>query len=220
MVTPVRIDFVSDVVCPWCAIGVASLMQALQEVDDEIRAEIYFHPFELSPEMGPAGENVIEYLSAKYGSSSEQIQETWKTITERGADVGFEFNFRADSRKWNTFNAHRLLMWAGTVDLQKQLQLKLELLKAGFTDNRPLDDAAVLLELAVLAGLDGAKAQDILASDAFGSDVRDEEQEWQEMGVRSVPTMVFNRRYAVSGGQPPATLVQVLRKVASEAAAG
>ncbi|MCY0965158.1 DsbA family oxidoreductase [Parathalassolituus penaei] len=218
MANPIRIDFVSDVVCPWCAIGVASLSRALEQLGDEVSAEIHFHPFELSPEMGKEGENVLEYLSAKYGSSHDQIRETWNTITERGGDVGFTFNFKNDSRKWNTFNAHRLLMWAGETSGAAQLALKMALLKAGFTDNRCLDDNSVLLELVAAAGLDVAAASGVLESDAFAEEVRQEEQEWQEMGVRSVPTMVFNRRYAVSGGQPPAALVQVLRKVASEPA--
>jgi predicted DsbA family dithiol-disulfide isomerase len=214
MATPVRIDFVSDVVCPWCAIGLASLTRALQELHLEVDAEVHFHPFELSPEMGKDGENVIQYLTHKYGSTAEQVQETWGTITSRGADVGFTFNFNQNSKKWNTFNAHRLLYWAG--EQGQQLALKQALLKACFTDNRNPDDIEVLSELAAGVGLDAAEARAVVESDRYSKEVRAEEQQWQEMGVRSVPTVVFNQRYAVSGGQPPSAFVQVLRKVASE----
>lgn len=211
----IRIDVISDVVCPWCAIGLSSLEQALAMVKDEgIEAEIHLHPFELSPEMGSAGENVITYLCNKYGMTADQVRENWQTITSRGKDVGFDFNFTADSQKWNTFNAHRLLSWAATQG--RQLDLKMALLEGYFTHNRNVDDTDVLVQIAASVGLNADDARAVLTSEQFALEVREDEQQWQEMGVRSVPTMVFNQRYAVSGGQPPGSLVQVLRKVASD----
>ncbi|MBR9885630.1 MAG: DsbA family oxidoreductase [Oceanospirillales bacterium] len=211
-----KIDFVSDVVCPWCAIGLNSLLQALEQLKGEVAATLHFHPFELTPEMSDEGEYVIPYLCAKYGISEMQVAQNQALITERGAELGFRFDFRADSKKWNTFDAHRLLHWAATQGADKQLSLKLGLLEAYFTHNRNPSDRTLLCELAERAGLDGKAAGEVFDSGRFADEVRAEEQLWQRRGVSSVPTIVFNERYAVSGGQPVETFVQVIRDVLAE----
>lgn len=216
MTQSLKIDFVSDVVCPWCAIGLHSLLQALEQLGDEVSASFRFHPFELTPEMSAEGERVIPYLCAKYGMSEAQVAQNQAHITERGAELGFKFDFRDDSRKWNTFDAHRLLHWAGEQGAAQQLALKQALLAAYFTHNQNPSDRALLCELAVQAGLDGAEAGEVYDSKRYTDEVRAEEQLWQRRGVSSVPTIVFNERYAVTGGQPVDTFVQVIRQVLDE----
>lgn len=209
---PLEIDFVSDVACPWCAIGLSSLQQALARVGGDVDARIAMHPFELNPEMAPGGENVIEYLSKKYGRTPEQIAETQATIRERGAEVGFRFGER--KRVYNTFDAHRLLHWAKSEG--KQVALKLALLQAYHTDEKDPSDRGVLIDVARSVGLDAEKTRDILKSGQFADEVRAEEQEYQAMGIHSVPAIIFNRRYLLSGGQPAEVFEQAIRQIISE----
>ncbi|MGN6231207.1 MAG: DsbA family oxidoreductase [Trinickia sp.] len=210
---PLQIDFVSDVACPWCAIGLSSLQQALTRLGGEVDARIVMHPFELNPDMVPEGEDVIEYLGKKYGRTPEQIAETQATIRERGAAAGFEFGSR--TRVYNTFDAHRLLYWAGIEG--KQVQLKRALLQAYHTDGKDPSDHGVLIDAAQCVGLDAAQAREILASQRFADEVRAEEHEYQAMGIQSVPAIIFNRRYLVSGGQPAEVFEQAIRQIVSEA---
>ena len=209
---PLEIDFVSDVACPWCAIGLSSLQQALARLGGEVDARIAMHPFELNPEMAPEGENVIEYLSKKYGRTPEQIAETQATIRERGAEVGFRFGER--KRVYNTFDAHRLLHWAKSEG--KQVALKLALLQAYHTDGKDPSDRTVLIDVARSVGLDAGKARDILESGQFADEVRAEEQEYQAMGIHSVPAIIFNGRYLLSGGQPAEVFEQAIRQIIAE----
>jgi len=209
---PLEIDFVSDVACPWCAIGLSSLQQALARVGGDVDARIAMHPFELNPEMAPGGENVIEYLSKKYGRTPEQIAETHATIRERGAEVGFRFGER--KRVYNTFDAHRLLHWAKSEG--KQVALKLALLQAYHADEKDPSDRGVLIDVARSVGLDAEKTRDILESGQFADEVRAEEQEYQAMGIHSVPAIIFNRRYLLSGGQPAEVFEQAIRQIISE----
>jgi predicted DsbA family dithiol-disulfide isomerase len=213
MSKPLTIDFVSDVVCPWCAIGLASLTRALQQLGDEVDATIRFHPFELTPDMGSDGEYVVPYLSSKYGISPEQVAASQAQITARGQDVGFVFDFRDDSKKWNTFKAHRLLHWAGLQGEGDQLALKQALLLAYFTHNQNPDDIDLLCDIATQVGLDSAAARTVLESNQYADDVLDAEQHWQQQGISSVPAMIFNGSYLVSGGQPEETLKKVIRDV-------
>lgn len=215
MTYTVRIDFVSDVVCPWCAVGLNSLQAALEQLEGEVTADIRFQPFELAPGMDENGENLTAYLMSKYNISSEQVAQTQAAIVARGKEQGFMFDFNSDSRKWNTLNAHRLLHWAGETS-DKQLALKQALFVANFTENRNISDHAVLVELAVQVGLDGVEAAEILASGRYTEEVRELEARWQQQGVSSVPTMIFNNRYAVSGGQPVETFVNVMRELMEE----
>ena len=218
MTHTVRIDFVSDVVCPWCVVGLNSLQAALEHVKSEVNADIHFQPFELAPGMDENGENLTAYLMSKYNISSEQVAQTQAAIIARGKEQGFVFDFNSDSRKWNTLDAHRLLHWAGETS-DKQLALKQALFVANFTENRHVSDHAVLVELATQVGLDGVETAEILASGRYTEEVRELEARWQQQGVSSVPTMIFNNRYAVSGGQPVETFVEVIRELIKEQSA-
>lgn len=195
---PLQIDFVSDVTCPWCAIGLSSLRQALERLNDTVDATITVHPFELNPEMAAEGEDIVDYLGKKYGRTPEQIAETQAMIRERGAAVGFEFGSRP--RVYNTFDAHRLLHWAGIEG--KQVPLKLALLKAYHTDGKDPSQHTTLVDAAQSVGLDAAQARAVLESGRFADEVRAEQQEYRTMGIQSVPAVIFNGRYLVSGGQP------------------
>jgi predicted DsbA family dithiol-disulfide isomerase len=213
--TPLQIDFVSDVACPWCAIGLASFEQALRDLGDEVSVELHFQPFELNPTMGAAGADAAEYLIAKYGMSREQLMENRKRIVERGAAVGFAFGER--KHVWNTFDAHRLLYWAGVEGPPgSQHALKKALLQAYHGQGRNPAAPEVLLELAGAAGLDVERAREVLASQQFADEVRTAERFWQEAGIDGVPAVVINRRHLVQGGQPPAVFAQTLRKIAAE----
>ncbi len=217
--TPLKIDIVSDVACPWCAVGLASLETALRQLGDEVQAELHFQPFELNPQMGPEGQDITEHLSQKYGSTAEQQAGTWAALRERGAAVGFEFRQQGRGRVWNTFDAHRLLHWAGTQSPQAQLALKKALLGAYFTEARNVSDPAVLLEAVDAAGLDRARAQAILAGDEFTREVREQQQFYTQQGIRAVPSVIVNDRHLIQGGQPPEVFEQALRQIASQPAA-
>lgn len=208
-----KIDFVSDVVCPWCAIGLQSLLQALDRVKDVVEVEMHFQPFELHPDMAPGGKDINEYLGAKYGMSAQQLEASRETIRARGADVGFHFNMDKRSRTYNTLDAHRLLHWAGQQG--KQMQLKKALLKAYFTDGENPSDKSVLVRLAGEAGLATTEASAMLESNRFAAEVRAQERFYQSQGINSVPAVVINDRHLISGGQPPEVFEQALRKIAA-----
>ncbi|MFK2872615.1 DsbA family oxidoreductase [Dyella lipolytica] len=210
-----KIDFVSDVVCPWCAIGLKSLEQALQRLNGEVVAELHFQPFELNPDMVPEGEGVAEHLAHKYGSTPEQMTKNQEGIRQRGAALGFTFNMDKRSRIYNTFDAHRLLHWA---ELEgKQQALKLALLQAYFGEGENVSSHEVLARVAGEVGLDEAKAREVLDSGRYADDVRDQERYYQEQGIRAVPSVIINGRYLIQGGQPPEVFEQTLRQIASEA---
>ena len=211
-----KIDFVSDVACPWCAVGLNALEIALQRIGGDIPVELHFQPFELNPQMGPAGEDAVAYLSAKYGISAEQIAHNQAAIRERGAAVGFAFGIRA--RVWNTFDAHRLLHWAGVEGAAgAQRALKHALLQAYHGQGLNPSDAEVLASAAASAGLDETRAREVLGSDEFSTEVRQAEALWQQAGIRSVPSVVVNDRHLIQGGQPPEVFEQALRQIAAEA---
>lgn len=212
-----KIDFVSDVSCPWCAVGLASLETALKKLDGEVQVDMTFQPFELNPNMVPEGEDTTEHLAKKYGSTPEQAAAIRETIRERGAAVGFTFNLDKRSRIYNTFDAHRLLHWAHLEDTTgaQQLALKQGLLKAYFTDGENPGSHTVLLRVAGAVGLDVPRARDILESDAFATEVRAQEQRYQSLGIHSVPAVIINDRHLISGGQPPEVFEQALRQIAA-----
>lgn len=212
---PVRIDFVSDVSCPWCAIGLASLQQALTKLDGEVAAEIHFQPFELNPQMAPEGEDATEHLVQKYGSTPEQIDANREAIRARGESLGFTFRMDRRSRVYNTFDAHRLLHWA---ELEgHHLALKQALLRAYFTDGEDVSLHDTLVRLATEAGLDSQRAQQVLAGDTYADEVRAQEQFFQSRGIHSVPATIINGKHLISGGQPPEAFEQALRQIASAA---
>lgn len=214
MTQHLKIDFVSDVACPWCVIGLRGLEQALANAADAVEADITFQPFELNPGMPVTGQNLVEHIAEKYSSTAEQSAATREIIRSRGAEVGFIFNTSEESRIYNTFDAHRLLYWAGTVGRQREL--KLALFKANFTDGANVSDHGVLVDAAVAAGLDGDEAREVLASGRDAEEVRDAEREWISRGIRSVPAIVINGKWLISGGQPAGAFEQALRGIAIE----
>lgn len=214
-----KIDFVSDVSCPWCAIGLAALEQALAHLQGEVQAAIHCQPFELNPAMPPGGQDITEHLSQKYGSTPEQQAQIRETIRQRGADVGFTFNADGRGRIYNTFDAHRLLHWAGIAHAELQLPLKKALLVACHRDRQAMDQHDVLLAAARQVGLDEAAAQEVLASGGYAEEVRESERLYTSSGIHSVPAVIINDRHLISGGQPVAVFEQALRQIAAETAA-
>jgi predicted DsbA family dithiol-disulfide isomerase len=214
----VRIDVVSDVACPWCAIGVSALERAIERIGGDLGSiEVHIQPFELNPHMPPDGADATEYLQAKFGMSLEQLAVNRARIAERGAAEGFEFGTRA--HVWNTFDAHRLLAWAaaeGTADAQRAL--KRELLKAYHGEGRNVSAHDVLVELATRAGLPAERAREVLERGAFAEQVRQAERFWQELGIHSVPAVIVERKHLISGGQPSEVFEQALRQIAAERA--
>jgi predicted DsbA family dithiol-disulfide isomerase len=218
MTQKLQIDFVSDVACPWCAIGLHSLEEALRRVAGEVAADIHFQPFELSPDMSPQGENLDAHIGRKYGASPQQLATSREAVRQRAAGVGFAFNSSARSHVYNTFDAHRLLHWAGLEGRQREL--KKLLFRANFTDDANVADHEVLASLAAEAGLDAAAARDVLASNRYAAEVRAAEQLWQSRGIQSVPGIVINSKWLLSGGQPPEVFEQALREIGHQAATG
>lgn len=208
-----RIDFVSDVVCPWCAIGLTSLEQALQRTQGEVAADIHFQPFELNPQLPAEGEGIDEHLQRKYGMGQAQLAENQERIRARGASLGFVFDFNARSRIWNTFDAHRLLHWAGIEGGQRAL--KHALLQAYFSEGRNVADHATLIDIASDAGFDAARAQAILASGEYAAEVREAEQFFTRNGISGVPAVIIERKHLVSGGQPVEVFERALREIAA-----
>ncbi len=211
MAKKLRIDFVSDVACPWCVVGLRSLRAALDKVGDEVEADIHFQPFELNPDMPPEGENTTEHVQKKYGSTAERSAAARNAIREAGANFGFDFNYNSESRIWNTFDAHRLLHWAGLEG--RQLELKEALFAANFTQQKSTSDHAVLVEAAKAAGLDPDRAREILASDEFVAEVRTEQALWRNRGINAVPSVIFEGRWMIQGGQPPQIFEQAIRQI-------
>lgn len=209
-----RIDFVSDVSCPWCAVGLHSLEQALARLEGEVQAELHFQPFELNPQMTPEGEDVGEHIAKKYGMTAAQMAQNREGIRQRGEAVGFTFNMDSRDRIYNTFDAHRLLHWA---ELEgRQQALKHALFTAYFTDGEDVSSHEVLARAAEKAGLDGEQARRVLAGDQYADDVRAQEQFYASHGIRSVPAIIIDQQHLISGGQPPEVFEQALRQIAAE----
>ncbi|WP_201605093.1 DsbA family protein [Psychrobacter sp. JCM 18903] len=207
---PLRIDIVSDVVCPWCVIGYRQLAEALKQTNTE--HEIHWHPFELNPNMPREGQNMREHIMEKYGSSEQESDASRARLMEAGNEVGFTFNFNDDTRMHNTFNLHQLLHWA---DQQGRMHdLKQALFVAHFTNGRNISDNAVLADIAAEIGLDRDEALAVLADQRFAKEVRAEEQHWQQQGIQSVPAVIFNKRHLVSGAQGVENFKNILQQLA------
>ncbi len=218
MPTPMKIDFVSDVSCPWCIIGLKGMEVALERVGDLVEADIRFQPFELNPDMPPEGQNLLEHVAQKYGSTPEQMKERRAAIRERAAELGFTIALHPeDGRVYNTFDAHRLLHWAGLEGRQRQL--KLALFDAYFTRCLNPGGHAVLADTAAAAGLNRGAAAEVLASGRYADEVRKAERDWQAKGISGVPAIIVNDRYLISGGQPPEAFEDAFRKIAAETVA-
>ena len=217
-----RIDFVSDVSCPWCAIGLGALEAALGRLQGELTARIHFQPFELNPDMGPEGQDIGEHIAQKYGSSPQQQAATREMIRQRGADVGFVFRPEGRGRIYNTFDAHRLLHWAHEEgraegpngEPGQQRLLKKALFAAYFTEGRSPAAHDVLLEAVATAGLDARRAREVLESGEFADEVREREAFWRERDIHAVPAIVIDDTHLISGGQPVEVFERILRKLA------
>ncbi len=209
-----RIDFVSDVSCPWCAVGLASLQTAMARVAPDVQVDLHFQPFELNPDMVAEGEDSIEHLMRKYGIDESQVRANGEVLRQRGEAVGFPFNLDMRKRVWNTFDAHRLLHWAELEGADKQLALKQALFKAYFLDGLSPADHELLVRLAADADLDAERARAILASDEFTDEVRATERMFTQAGIHSVPAIILNRQHLISGGQPPEVFERALRQIA------
>jgi predicted DsbA family dithiol-disulfide isomerase len=211
-----RIDFVSDVACPWCAIGLSALERALERIGGDVGAvELHMQPFELNPTMPAGGVDATEYMTAKYGLSAEQLGINRARIVERGAAEGFAFGAR--THIWNTFDAHRLLFFAGAEGPPgSQRALKRVLLAAYHGAGRNPGAHDVLLEAAAQVGLPVERAREVLERGEFAEHVRQAERFWQEAGIQSVPAVIVDRRHLISGGQPSAVFEQALRQIAAE----
>ena len=214
--SPLKIDFVSDIACPWCAVGLGALEQAIKNIGTDLEVAVTFHPFELNPQMAPEGQDLGEHLNQKYGSSPEQQAEMRNVIRQRGADVGFQFNKDGRGRVWNTFDAHRLLHWARFEGAQgQQRALKKALLESYQGRAENITEHAVLLNAVQRAGLPVPRAQAILQSDEFAAEVRASEQFYQRAGINSVPAIIINDKHLISGGQPVEVFERALRQIAS-----
>ena len=214
MTTPLKIDFVSDVSCPWCVIGLRSLEQALERTGTATPAEIHFQPFELNPQMPPGGQDIAEHLAQKYGSTREQLLRNQEAIRARGEALGFTFDMGKRSRVYNTFDAHRLLHWA---ELEgHQHALKSALFAAYFSEGRDPSDREVLVDVATRAGLDPVRAREVLESGRYAGEVREREQLYGQLGIRAVPSVIINDKYLIQGGQPAEVFEQALRQIAAE----
>ncbi len=212
MTTPLRIDIVSDVMCPWCLIGYRQLLQAL-EISGTAH-EIYWHPFELNPDMPPEGQNVREHIMEKYGSTAEQSAQSRQQMQELGEGLDFDFQFTPALRMHNTFNAHQLLHWAES--LERKNDLKMALFTAHFTDGRDLSDIAVLAHIAEEVGLDATEALAVLEDQRGAEEVRQQQQFWAQQGIRGVPAMVFDFKHLVTGAQGSENYLHILAQLAQD----
>ena len=221
MKEPLDIQFVSDVMCPWCVVGLGNLNKALDQLSDKIDTTLTFQPFELNPNMPAEGQDLSEHITEKYGINKEQSDKNREMIQARGKEIDFDFNFNSESRMRNSFDAHRLLHWAHLEG--KQAELKKALFKAHFTHNQDVSDFSTLANLAASVNLDLAAAKGILENGHFAEEVRQQEKIWQQNGITSVPTVIINNAYAISGGQPAevfkSAIEEVLEKIKAEQSA-
>jgi predicted DsbA family dithiol-disulfide isomerase len=215
MARRMKIDFVSDIVCPWCAIGLFALEQALERLRDVVEAEIQIQPFELNPDLPRAGEALVEHFARKLGLSGAEAAAARERVRERAASVGFTIAMSDDSRIYNTFNAHRLLRWAQVEG--RQIALEHRLLGAYFTDGSDVSDPEVLVRLAEAVELNPMSARRVLDSDLYADEVRAAEQLWHARGIQSVPATIIDGQYLISGGQPSELFEQALRRIAEAA---
>jgi predicted DsbA family dithiol-disulfide isomerase len=215
MTTTLKIDFVSDIACPWCAVGLGALEKALQNLDGQVQAELHFQPFELNPHMPAGGQDLTEHITEKYGSTPEQQALMRENIRQRGAEVGFAFHPGGRGRVYNTFHAHRLLHWAEGQGDGAQHALKKAFLEAYQGRAECVEDPEVLLAGVAAAGLDVAAAREVLESQAHAAEVRERQQFYAQAGIRSVPAIIINDRHLISGGQPVEVFEQALRRIAA-----
>lgn len=206
-----RIDIVSDVVCPWCAIGYAQLARAIVKMGDRIDVGVRWHPFQLAPYLPPEGQNIADYTRERYGATPEQSNANRTRITEAGKELGLDFNYSADSHIYNTRRAHKLLTWAG--EAGGQTALKKALFHAYFTEQKNVSDDAILLDAVEAAGLDRAAAAAALDDPRYDEIVDAELAYWLDQNVTGVPAFIVNGKYMIPGAQDADTFVRVLTKM-------
>ncbi len=211
MTDKIKIDIVSDVVCPWCTIGYKRLEKAISELGIQDKVEIEWQPFELNPNMPAEGQNVREHITEKYGATLEQQKKSQQHMTEVGAELDFTFDYYDEMRMANTFEAHILLEYAKAFG--KQTELKMRLTKAFFSDRKDVSKRDVLKQALIDVGLNTEEALALLDNDKARNDVRNKQNYWKKLGINSVPTIVFNRKSAVTGAQPVDVFKQVLSEV-------
>ncbi|QWE14210.1 DsbA family oxidoreductase [Polynucleobacter sp. AP-Sving-400A-A2] len=210
----IKIDFVSDVACPWCAVGLGNLNQAIAQLSDKANFEVHFRPFELNPKMPLGGQDAIEHLTEKYGLTVEQVQANQANIRAQALEAGFEFHPEGRKRVYNTFDAHRLLHWAGQeFGVEKQATLKKELLNTYFCLAVSLDDQENLIAAVTRSGLDKDRAQEVLQNNEFSKEVREEESTYTNAGISSVPSIILNDQYLLQGAQPPESFVNAFKEL-------
>lgn len=213
----ITIDIVSDVVCPWCIIGYKKLEKAMQQFEGKARFELAWHAFELNPSMPPEGQDISEHMAQKYGATPEQSKANRERLRNAGSELDFEFSYGDKMRMVNTFDAHRLLHWAG--ETGKQTALKLALFKAHFTDGKDVSDHDTLVSIAASIGLDEKRARDLLSTNLFAEEVRATEAEWQDRFITGVPAFIFNKKFMVPGAQEAEVFANIIEnKLLKEAA--
>jgi len=212
---PLRIDIVSDVVCPWCIIGYKQLQRALDQFPGVFDLQLHWQPFELNPQMPAQGQELREHLAQKYGTSPQQSQGVRQRLTDLGESLGFHFDYYDGMRIYNTFLAHQLLHWAG--EQGRQTELKLALFEAFFSRRENVGDCEVLATTAGRVGLDSDGAREVLASGIYARDVRTEQTRWLEREVHAVPMFFLNDGYGIPGAQESGTFVRVLEKLRDRA---
>jgi predicted DsbA family dithiol-disulfide isomerase len=210
----IRIDIVSDVVCPWCIIGFKQLERALAQIEDEVKPEIHWHPFELNPQMPPEGQDLREHMAQKYGTTIEQSRAARGRLTQIAESLGVAFRLDEGMRIYNTFKAHQLLHWAG--EQCRQTQLELALFESYFSREEKVDDPEVLVAAAGRAGLLEAQAQSVLDDARYVATVRDEQRFWLSKGIHAVPSFILDGRYLIPGAQDPEVFVEALQKLAEK----
>ena len=210
----IKIDFVSDVACPWCAVGLGNLNQAMAKLGDQANFEVHFRPFELNPKMPLGGQDAIEHLTEKYGLTVEQVKANQANIRAKALQAGFEFHPEGRKRVYNTFDAHRLLHWAGQeCGLAKQAALKKELLNTYFCLAIDFDDQQNLLDAVTRSGLDKDRAQEVLKNNEFSREVRDDEATYTNAGIQSVPSIILNDQFLLQGAQPPESFINAYEQL-------
>lgn len=220
MAEALRIDIVSDVVCPWCIIGYKQVEAALATFDPPLDVEFHWHPFELNPDMGREGQDISEHIAQKYGSTPEQSKANQQRLGDMGEAIGFPFNLEPGRRIYNTFKAHKLLAATGSeLGWRKQTELKLALFKAYFQDNRDVSDEADLLDVAQNVGLDRTICEAWLADEALTGQVRGEERYWINENVTGVPAIILDQKFMVPGAQSADTFAQIIGKILAKRAA-
>ena len=208
---PLRIDIVSDVVCPWCIIGYKQLQQALTQFEGVFEVQLFWQPFELNPQMPPEGQDLREHIAQKYGASEGQSKGLRARMTQLGDSLGFKFDYFDGMRMYNTFQAHQLLHWAE--EQGSQTELKLALFEAFFSRRENVADPQLLVTVAARVGLDSEQAREVLESARYEEIVRTEQTRWLDREVHAVPAFFFNNGFPVPGAQEPETFVRVLNRL-------